>query len=56
MSRNTPMARREVEIDDAFGLRMRTAAEFICLAGRFQADVWVIHEGRHTTDGACATC
>ena len=46
MSRNTPIARREIEIDDAFGLRMRTAAEFICLAGRLQADVWVIHEGR----------
>lgn len=42
----TSIVRRKVEIDDAFGLRMRTAAAFICLAGRFQSDVWVIHEGR----------
>jgi phosphocarrier protein len=46
MSQDTPIARRKVEIEDAFGLRMRTAAEFICLAGRFRSDVWVIHEGR----------
>ncbi|SRR5579883_1084180 len=46
MSPNIPIARRQVRIEDAFGLRMRTAAEFICLAGRFRADVWVIHEGR----------
>jgi phosphocarrier protein len=46
MSRDIPIARRQVQIEDAFGLRMRTAAEFICLAGRFHADVWVIHEGR----------
>ncbi len=41
-----PIARREVQTEDAFGLRMRTAAEFICLAGQFRSDVWVIHEGR----------
>src|SRR5262249_55339201 len=46
MSRDTPIARCQVQIEDAFGLRMRAAAEFICLAGRFRADVWVIHEGR----------
>jgi len=46
MSRDTSIARRQVQIEDAFGLRMKTAAEFICLAGRFRADVWVIHEGR----------
>jgi phosphocarrier protein HPr len=42
----TPIARREVRTGDAFGLRMRTAAEIVCLAGRFVADVWLIHEGR----------
>jgi|SRR5579875_1368970 len=46
MSRDIPIARREVQIEDAFGLRMKTAAEFVCLAGRFRADVWIIHEGR----------
>jgi phosphotransferase system HPr (HPr) family protein len=46
MSRETPIARRQVQIEDAFGLRMKTAAEFICLAGRFRSDVWIIHEGR----------
>src|SRR5262245_47782081 len=46
MSRDTTIARRQVQIEDAFGLRMRTAAEFVCLAGRFHADVWLIHDGR----------
>jgi phosphotransferase system HPr (HPr) family protein len=46
MSPDTPIARRELQIEDAFGLRMRAAAEFVCLAGRFGADVWLIHEGR----------
>jgi phosphotransferase system HPr (HPr) family protein len=46
MGPDTPIARREVWTGDAFGLRMRTAAEFVCLAGRFNADVSLIHEGR----------
>jgi phosphocarrier protein HPr len=46
MHPETMSARREVEIRDPLGVRMRTAAEFICLAGQFQSDVWVIHEGR----------
>ncbi len=46
MYQTVPIARRAVETEDAFGLRMRTAAEFICLAGQFRSDVWVIHEGR----------
>jgi phosphocarrier protein HPr len=46
MYQTGPIARREVETEDAFGLRMRAAAEFICLAGQFRSDVWVIHEGR----------
>ncbi len=46
MSPDAPIARRELRIEDAFGLRMRAAAEFVCLAGRFCADVWLIHEGR----------
>lgn len=46
MTQVTPIARRQLEIEDAFGLRMRTAAEFVCLAGRFHADVWLIRGGR----------
>ena len=46
MSRNGSIARCQVVILDDCGLRMRTAARFIGLAGQFQAEVWVIHEGR----------
>jgi phosphocarrier protein HPr len=46
MSPDTTIARRQLQVEDAFGLRMRAAAEFVCLAGRFGADVWLIHEGR----------
>ncbi len=46
MDQRGAIARREVETEDAFELKMRTAAEFICLAGQFRSDVWVIYEGR----------
>lgn len=46
MDQMAPIARCEVETEDAFGLKMRAAAEFICLAGQFRSDVWVIHQGR----------
>lgn len=46
MPQMTSVVRRQVEISDPCGLRMRTAAQFIGLAGRFRSDVWIIHDGR----------
>jgi phosphocarrier protein len=46
MSRNSSVARCQVEILDPCGLRMRTAARFIGLAGQFRSEVWITHEGR----------
>lgn len=46
MSLRTPVARCQVEIQEDCGLGMRTAAQFICIAGQFRSDVWVIHGGR----------
>jgi len=46
MPTQIPNARREVEILDACGLRMRTAARFIGTAGQFRSEVWIIHDGR----------
>jgi phosphotransferase system HPr (HPr) family protein len=35
-----------VEISDPCGLRLRTAAHFIGLAGQFRSEIWVVHDGR----------
>lgn len=46
MPQETSVVRCQVEILDPCGLRLRTAAQFIGLAGQFRSDVWIIHEGR----------
>jgi phosphocarrier protein HPr len=46
MSSDRSIARCQVEILDSCGLRLRTAAQFICLAGQFRSEVWVIYDGR----------
>lgn len=46
MPLETTIVRRQVETEDAFELRMRIAAEFLCLAGQFHAEVWIIRGGR----------
>jgi phosphocarrier protein len=39
-------ARREVDITNTLGLHLRAACGFVRLAQQFQADVWVVWEGR----------
>ncbi len=45
MSPQSPVARRQVEITNAYGLHMRPAEKFVRLAGQFQSDIRVIHHG-----------
>ena len=47
----TVTSRRQVEIVNALGLHLRAAAKFVQLAGQFQADVRITHEG-HMASGA----
>jgi phosphocarrier protein HPr len=45
MSHDTTVARRQVEITNAFGLHLRPADKFVKLALRYQADVRVHYKG-----------
>ena len=45
MSPDLPVARRQVEITNAFGLHMRPADKFVRLASQFQSEVRVFHHG-----------
>ena len=45
MSHDTPVARRQVEILNAYGLHLRPADKFVRLAAQFRADVRVVHNG-----------
>jgi phosphotransferase system HPr (HPr) family protein len=47
----TRTSRRQVEIVNALGLHLRAAGKFVQLAGQFQADVRITHEG-HMASGA----
>ena len=46
MSHDQPVARRQVEITNDFGLHLGPAAKFVKLAGRFQSDIRVSHNGK----------
>lgn len=46
MSQDPHLARRRVEITNAYGLHLRPAEKFVGLAGRFVAEIRVRHEGR----------
>jgi phosphotransferase system HPr (HPr) family protein len=41
-----PIARRQVEIRNALGLHLRPAEKFVGLAGQFQSEIRVTHQGR----------
>ena len=45
MSQETPVARRQVEITNVYGLHLRPADKFVRLAAQFQSDIRVIHQG-----------
>jgi phosphocarrier protein len=45
MSQDVPVARRQVEIVNAYGLHLRPADKFVKLALQFQADIRVHYKG-----------
>lgn len=45
MSQDQPVARRQVEITNAYGLHLRPADKFVRLAGQFQSEIRVHHRG-----------
>jgi phosphocarrier protein len=48
MPNDVPVSRRQVEVLNALGLHLRPAEKFVGLAGKFQADIRVIHLGRES--------
>jgi phosphocarrier protein HPr len=46
MSHDPPVALRNVEITNDFGLHLGPAAKFVKLAGQFQSDIRVSHNGK----------
>jgi phosphocarrier protein len=46
MSHEPPEHRRQVEITNDFGLHLGPAAKFVKLAGRFQSEIRVSHNGK----------
>ena len=45
MSHDDPVARRQVEILNAYGLHLRPADKFVRLAHQFQSEIRVVYEG-----------
>jgi phosphocarrier protein len=46
MSQDPPVARRHVELTNSYGLHLGPAGKFVKLAGQFQADIRVFHNGK----------
>ena len=46
MSHDLDSARRQVEITNEYGLHLGPAAKFVKLAGRFQSEIRVHHNGK----------
>lgn len=45
MENNRAVARRRVQIVNAYGFHVRPATKFVKLAQSFRSDVWVDHQG-----------
>lgn len=45
MTQDSHVARRQVEITNAYGLHLRPADKFVRLAHQFQAEIRIYHEG-----------
>jgi phosphocarrier protein len=45
MSQDSPVARRQVELTNSYGLHLGPAGKFVKLASRYQSDIRVIHNG-----------
>jgi phosphocarrier protein HPr len=46
MSHDPSVSRKEVEITNEYGLHLTPAMKFVQLAGQFQCDVRVLHNGK----------
>jgi phosphocarrier protein len=46
MSQNPPVARQDVELTNSYGLHLGPAGKFVKLAGQFQAEIRVLHNGK----------
>ncbi len=46
MSHDPSVARRQVEITNEYGLHLGPAAKFVKLAGQFQSEIRVLHNGK----------
>jgi len=46
MSQNPPVARRQVELTNSYGLHLGPAGKFVKLASRFQAEIHVFHNDK----------
>ena len=46
MSHDPPVARRQVELTNSYGLHLGPAGKFVKLASRFQSDIRVLFNGK----------
>lgn len=46
MSQNPPVARRQVELTNSYGLHLGPAGKFVKLAAKFQAEIHVFHNDK----------